>query len=192
MISFQLEKIPEISDATSNLPIEILIKQSCSNYEDSTVQKLVEMTQTQFNGELNAELLEQTQLAPDGVQRNRQRFSFVSVYNLALRFLPYIRGYLWKEWLFAAVCIIGYGVSLTFFFNRRIIYPSGCINPGEDDTNACAKTVEQVKEEFDLMDNYRYQFFISKMYFILILICSTINFRWEFDYFENEHRNGKN
>lgn len=189
-IHSHLEQVCEISQSGTQFPIETLIKQSCSSESTESVQKLAKLTASQFENTGNLQLFEQTQPSPDGVIRNRKRFSLHSVFSLSLRFLAYIRGHLWKIWLFTIISSLGYAYSLTFFFNTKIIYVSGCINL-EEDTRKCTKTTQEAEDEFLLIDNLRYTFFFSSIYFLLIMIGTLINFTQEFPYFLNEHRNGK-
>src|SRR5699024_3842638 len=112
-IQAHLEQITEIESTEPKFAIEMLIKHSCASHQDEIVQKLVSLTDQQYaTATVITELKEQTQLVPDGVLPNRKRFSILSVFALSLRFIAYIRGYLWKEWAFAAFNFIGYGIVL--------------------------------------------------------------------------------
>lgn len=191
-IAAHLNRIPEIaSTEMTNYPIETLIKHSCSKGVDSSTVKVLSSLTEKNLLKSTLRLEQDTQLVPDGVVPNRARFSLHSVYILILRYLVYIRGYLWKEWLPFLILYIMYGFQLSVFFDSAIALPSGCLNLEDDFNNTCSKTAEELKSEKQMFDNLRYNLFLSNLFIIIVMMQTGLNLMKELGLFFNEHRNGK-
>ena len=181
-----LDSTTDMSNRNVEQPIETLIKYSCSGTQIESVQKL--MANVLFIQP--EELLEEAQLVTDGVVQNRNRFSFVSVYILFCRYLCYIRGHLWKEWLFYVIMYLGYAFVIRIFFDPDIALPSGCLNLEDDFNNTCARSHEALMEDKMLANSFKFNFFMSNMFQFLVLVQISLSFGKELIYFSNEHRNG--
>lgn len=189
-ISGHLNQIQAISAAEMKYPIETLIKHSCSPESSPHVQALSKLVQQNMPKD-NFELEKDTQLVPDGFVSNRARFSLKSVYILILRYLMYIKGYLWKEWLPFLILYIAYGFQLSIFFDSAIALPSGCVNLEDDFNNTCSRSPEKMKEEKQMFDNLRYNLFLSNLFIIIVMMQTGLSLIKELGLFFNEHRNGK-
>ena len=188
-IRSNLSKIPDITN--SIVPIETLIKHSCSGHEDPIVRQLVRNANTQWELEsTRLQLNTETQPVTDGVQKNRQRFSIRYFYVLLLRYLTFWLTNLWKEWLFFAAVYILYSCVLHLYWDSNIAFVAGCLNPEDDFNNTCTQTPEKALEEKQLNDNVKFTFFMSDAFILLTIMHGTFMFYKEIDYFINEHRNG--
>ena len=192
-IQSHLSQISQIEPTPSQFAIETLIKHSCSDHRDDIVRRLVQLENDKFisNPENDIELNEQTQPVPDGILRNRPRFSIHSTYILTLRFFAYIRGYLWIELLCVYIGYLVYGSIVTFLFDHKMVHMTGCIKLEDDFNNTCAKTAQEVEDEFLLGDNLKFNHFFTNIYLFILTLSSSLSFFREYTYFENEHRNGK-
>ena len=177
-----------------NSPIELLVKHSCNGHHDPIVKQLIENNDQQFystnSEQIIIKLKEQTQFVPDGVLQNRTSFSLTSVYILSIRYIQYIFGHLWKQWLIYIAIYLMYSYLLTFFFDPQIALPSGCVRLDEDFNNTCDHTVDKIEEDNRLKKNFKYNFFVNNIFIFIILLQSSLNFRKEIVFFYNEHRNG--
>ena len=190
-IQAHLNRLPDVAQHSGHFPIETLITHSCSSHQDPLVQHLSQLNDQQFASNDSTERLSaETQLVPDGVVANRPRFSFHSILNLGYRYLLYIRGYLWIQWLVYFVVSFFFAINLRFLYSVRIIHSNGCVNV-EDDLTQCHKTAKEIQDEFDLTDNLSYNYFLTNIYMFLILISSSVNMASELPIFSNEHRNGR-
>ena len=127
---------------------------------------------------------------PDGVLLNRARFSVHSLLSLSHRYLAYIRGYLWIEWLFYFTISLAYAATLRLMFTTKMRTISGCVNL-EDDLDQCTKSAKDIEEEFLLKDILTCNYFYSIIYHLLVLLNSSFSFFSQYALFHNEHRNGK-
>jgi len=189
-ISGHLGQVPEIVTSKKSCPIETLIKHSCSGHEDPIVQKLCHVnSKSLLDDDVNLEA--DAQLAPDGVLANRTRFSLHSVFILSLRYLAYIRGYLWMEWLPFLVLYTIYGLLLNVFFDSSIALSSGCVSIDDDFNNTCSIKQEELEERMNIFANMKYNLFFSNMFVMIVMLQCGLNLVRELDLFWNEQRNGK-
>lgn len=186
---YRHHKLSGIINADCKYAIETLIKHSCSNHHNLMVQKLVRHNDNHMQVK-TSELLDDTQLVLDGVQKNRHRFSIRSSYILILRYLAYFIGHQWMESIFFAFNFFFYGFALRFFYERKMIYISGCLNIQEDDTSACRRTPENVEELYQLLNNFKFNFFYANFFLFFIVFQCSMSFLKELKFFKNEHRNG--
>src|SRR5699024_503513 len=126
-----------------------------------------------------------TQLVPDGVVKNRHRFSIYSVSVLSLRYSSYIQGYLWHHLLAFTVMVLIYAYQLTIFFDPNIALPSGCIDLEHDFNNTCLRSAEAILEEYQLTENYKYNYFMLVVFLFLLMLQSSLIFGKEFVHFIN-------
>lgn len=189
-ISEHLSQIPTISATEMAYPIETLIKHSCLSENSLNIQAFSTLVKRSLS-KANFQLEKDTQLVPDGVLSNRARFSLQSAYILILRYLMYIKGYLWKELLPFLILYILYGFQLSIFFDSAIALPSGCVNLEDDFNNTCSRFPEKMKEEKQMFDNLRYNLFLSNLFIIIVMMQTGLSLIKELGLFFNEHRNGK-
>lgn len=191
-ITTHLQSVSQIHSQECTYSIELLVKCSCRGHLDPVVQQLVVGNDQQFRQNCKQSILldKQTHLTPDGVIQNRTRFSIASSYVLTLRYLSYIYGHLWRDWLVYVAIFAAYSYVLTLFFEPQIALPSGCVDLEEDFNNTCGRTAEKIEEDEQLKKNFKYNFFMYNIFIFLILLQSSLNFRKEVVYFYNEHRNG--
>lgn len=178
------------SSEDSKLAIEKLIKHCCAGTEDPVVQRLVELQSDHLNH--SSAMEPGTYQSQDGVERNRKRFSLYSSYVLSLRYLAYLRGGAWKEYLFFLFNYLFYGYTLIWFYDVKMFNFVGCIDLAESDLNSsCTKSGHNMNETNLLLNNFKYNYFVMIFYLLFILVQSALTFRREMVYFECEHRNGK-
>ena len=186
-----LDKMPnDMASSDSTYPIEALINYSCLNHNEKSVQMLVQQTESQWS-ETERELSADTQLALDGVQRNRRQFSLRSTWILFRRYVAYFRGHLWPESAFFTFNYLIYGFSLRYVFDKAMIYDPGCLDISEDDTSTCQRNQANVEMLFQLINNFKFIFFFANFFqFFWVFQCSMSMLK-EWKFFTNEHRNGK-
>lgn len=173
-------------------PIEELIKHACNDWRHPIVQKLATANEKRLAEDGEAAWARQhLQLAPDGVPRNRARFTFASVWALAARYAAYIGGHLWKLYALQLVTYLSYGTVLSMVFPPDIASVSGCYDPEDDFNNTCSKSAEDIASDLLLEDNLRYTFLAQLVYLLLVAFSAAISFGGIFKYFVLEHRNGK-
>ena len=177
------------SNIESNYPIEELIKYSCLGTNNLTVNLLTDEHERSLKMD-QIKLVEDTQLVEDGVQQNRARFSFRSVGILLIRYLVYIRGFLWMHYFALNVFSFILIMLLIQFFGTDIAGPSGCINMEEDFNNTCTRTPEKIIEENLLTENYKYSFFGVTNFIFLVMLQSALIIGMDLVQLHNEHRNG--
>lgn len=169
-----------------------LIRHACNGWRNETVQRLAMVNERRRKGqeeELGGK--EHLQIAPDGIARNRARFSARSVAALTARYFAYIQGHLWRLYFLVAVTHLSYGSVLRQVFpTADIAGVSGCYDPEDDFNNTCTKSAEDIANDLLLEDNLRYTFLAQLVYLLLVAFCAAISFNSIFRYFLLEHRNG--
>ncbi len=178
------------SSDQSNSPIEVLIRHSCSGAEDRTVQRLVARSNLQWSSSNAWQLSQEAQLTPDGVQRNRTRFSLYSVYVAFLRYSVAFWQHLWKEYLLISANYLFYGVAIPLFYDRRMASLTGCFNLESDFNVLCSRDAQGVEVVFQLLNNFKYSFFFANFFMIFVLLQQALSFHKDLEVFTNEHRNG--
>ncbi len=126
----------------------------------------------------------------DSILVNRVRFSFRSVWILFTRYIAYLAGYLWKEWLVFLAMYLVYGFNLSIFFNPAIAQSSGCISLEEDFNNTCQWSAELQQNEKLMYENFFYTFFFTNLFVIFVMLQTPLTLHAELPLFLNEHRNG--
>src|SRR5699024_8197396 len=121
-------------------------------------------------------LTESTQHAPDGVLQNRPRFSLHSVAILSQRYFAYISGYLWRHLVAFIIITLIYGYQLTIFFDGGIASASGCIDLESDFNNTCHRSIEAILEEYQVTENYKYNYFMLVVFLFLLMLQSSLIF----------------
>lgn len=175
-------------DAHCQYPIETLITYSSSDISNSTVQKLTQLaTKSILNEELKSDF---AQIASDGLLPNRPRFSFVSSVILARRYLSHVLGHQWPLLLTFAVVNLIYGYQLTIFFHEHIAQPSGCVSLEDDFNSTCSRSAEKILNDFELVENYKYNYFMVGTFLFLLMLQTSLTFGRDALLMLNEHRNG--
>ena len=192
-IRSHLAQIPEfvVHTDSSKYAIETLIKQSCLDHNQHAVQLLSGHNNNKSKQDIfNHDLTTDTQMVLDGVQKIRQRFSLTTTYILFCRYLAYFRGHLWFESVFFSMNYLIYGFALRFFYEKSMIYIPGCLNINEDDTTMCRRTKESVEVIYQLLNNFKFNFFYTNFFLFFIVFQFSMSLLKELKYFANEHRNG--
>jgi len=76
------------------------------------------------------------------------------------------------------------------FFDAQIAIPSGCISFDADFNNTCSLSEESINDHMLMLQNLRYNLFLSTMFSFLIMTQITLNLMKELELFLNENRNG--
>ena len=184
-----------IDHNNTNKGFASLSDQYSNNLPDQSTHSITTAT-TFTKTTITTRLQQETQLVPDGVGSmvtNRNRFSLASVRILCQRYIAYIRGYLWHHLVAFIILSLTYGYILTIFFDPAIARPSGCLDIEDVHFNAtlCLRTPEKILEEYQLTENYKYNYFWLVVFLFLLMLQSSLIFGKEFVQFQNEHRNGK-
>ena len=181
-----LTELPDAKPSDPRYAIEDLIRISSCSIDNKLVQSMAKLVKTKNSKSLP----EETHLVPDGVQKNRRRFSLMVMYILTQRYFCYFRGTLWKFWLFFMINYFFYGISLRIFYDKSMVYYSGCISLEDDFNQICSRSQKSVDEMSLMLNNFKYNFFFATFFLFFILVQFSLNFLLELQLFTNEHRNG--
>ncbi|XP_075585835.1 uncharacterized protein LOC124495078 isoform X2 [Dermatophagoides farinae] len=184
-----LTKVSDRMDQDDIFPVEELIKYSCLSYEDPSVQDLV----TSSNEKMLTQdviISEETTPVMDGIPTNRYRFSMKSVWILMIRYVFYVRGYLWPILALMYGLYLCFGITMNILFDHNMIFIDGCVNLEDEFNSTCNQTQEKDDEDFHLEASFIYVAFSYGMFLFLVLVQSAIMFSKEIVFFCNEHRNG--
>lgn len=174
--------------ALSQYPIETLIRYSSSDFSTPLVQQLFQLaTKSILNEELKSDF---AQIASDGLLPNRPRFSFLSSVILARRYLSHVIGHQWPLLLTFAIVNLIYGHQLTIFFHAHIAQPNGCVSLDDDFNSTCSRSAEKILSDFELIENYKYNYFMVGIFLFLLMLQTSLTFMKDFALMQNEHRNG--
>ncbi|KAF7491659.1 ABC transporter G family member 40 [Sarcoptes scabiei] len=189
-IAENLFKIPDINlpePCGCTVTTEELMKYSCLSHDNLLVQKLRVLSDNEIIVEGEESLRKDLVLLPDGIQRNRPRFTMNSFRFLFYRYWIYQKNYLWLETISYMALYLFHAFMLRFLFNPSIVQTSGCVNL-EDDFKALAS--DRLQEQIDLVNNSCFTILINVFFLLIFLVQSGFALTKEFVYFFNEHRNG--
>ncbi|XP_075680900.1 uncharacterized protein LOC113790209 [Dermatophagoides pteronyssinus] len=184
-----LSKVSDRVDRDDIFPVEELIKYSCLNYEDSSVQDLVASSDLQITSQ-DLIVSEETTPVMDGIPTNRNRFSMKSVRVLMMRYTFYVLGYLWPILCLMYGLYLCFGLTLNILFDHNMIFTDGCVDLQDEFNSTCNQTQDKEDEDFHLDASFIYVCFGYGMFLFLVLVQSAIMFSKEMVFFRNEHRNG--
>ena len=177
--------IPEMHGIECKYPLDLLVSYSCKGSQNSTVQSLAQINNNQ-NLVSDSLLLKSTREIDEMPFLNRTRFSLQSVFILSRRYLVYIGGHLWKEWLVLAGLYLSYGYVLSLCFNRNIVNAAGCTQVGAD-----FQSVTFLTDQQNMATNIKYNIVAWCIFLLIVTVQTVVNWFREYELFVNEHQNGK-
>lgn len=183
-------QIPGFELSDEKVPIDELIKYSCSNFHsDLMVQELV--SKNDLNIKMKNTLVEtETQFVSDGIPLNRIRFSLNHLAILCHRYFSFTLGYQWHQWISYFGIYIFYAIILRLIFDSNIGQADGCISLEDDFNQICNRTEERIQNETKLWENGQYIFFAFNIFSLFVMFQYGLSFMKEFQHFFNEHHNG--
>ena len=176
----------------SQLPIEVLLKYSCNEYNDINTIQMVKKAKEIESQLIASRFPDETLVSPDGIRRLSKRFFLRDLWLLIKRGMTYNLRFYWKILLFQFCAYILFGLLLRVLFNPNIGRPSGCISFDDDLNNTCAKTETNLEDEKQLTANLKFNFYAIAAVVSTSMSATILSFAFDIKIFLNEQRNGRN
>ena len=180
-----------IEFSESQLPIEVLLKYSCNEFNDTNVELMVGKTKITEKDLIASRSSDETLLYMDGIRHVSKRFYIRDLWLLLKRGVTYNLRFYWKIILFQFCIYIIFGLMLRVLYNPNIGYPSGCISFDDDFKNTCTKTEAKLEEEERMTTNLKFNFYTMICVVFFTISATVLSFAMDIKVFLNEHRNGQ-
>lgn len=169
-------------------PIEVLIKYSSNECNESLLSKLLSKTDEGID-RLRDRCAEDKNLSAKEIQFLSKRFFFDDFCVLMSRNVRQLYQYYWKYLLLKTTAILLFGYSLTLLFSPEMAKPSGCLSVDQE-VGKCFQT-DKAKGEALITQHIYFNFIALLLFLIFELVSTTITFTNEVKVFFNEHRNSE-
>ena len=179
-----------INITEEQIPIEVLLKYSCNQFDDKYVQQMTEITKEIEMISINERKDNEIDLYGDGIKQFHKRFYLGDLWLLLKRGLTYNIRFYWKINLMQIIAFIGFGLMLRILYNPNIGIPSGCISFDDDFNNTCIKTKEKLEEEKRLNSNFKYNVVLVMLCTVNTMLVTVLSFSFDIRIFFNEQKNG--
>ena len=174
----------------AQIPIEVLLKYSCNEFNDKNVEQMMERTKIYEKAVIESRSTEEVMVYPDGIKILSKRFFIWDLWLLLKRGLTYNFRFYWKILLMQFFIYVIFAFLLRLLYNPNIGIPSGCVSFDDDFNNTCAKTDQKLAEEERLATNLKYNFYIMICVVFFTMTATVLTFAMDIKLFLNEHRNG--
>ena len=178
----------EIVLKKEELPIEVLLKYSCNDFNNENVEQMIKKTK-----ESEKELIRSRssrEVHSEGIEKISKRFYCNDLWILLQRGMTYTLQFYWKIYLFQIIIYIFFGLVFKLLFNSNIGIPSGCVSFDEDFNNTCAKTEAKLEEEDRIITNLKFNFFLTICVLVFTATATILSFSFDIKIFFNEQKNG--
>ena len=180
----------DIECTDTQLPIEVLLKQSCNDLNDTNVERMVEKTRNQEKQLIESRAPNETLVFHNGIRRLSKRFYIRDLWLLLKRGLTYNLRFYWKISVLQLIIHVIFALMLRVLFHSDIGHPTGCVSFEEDFNNTCAKSESKIREENQLMLNLKFNFYVMICAVFFTVTATVFSFAMDLKMFINEQRNG--
>ena len=167
----------------NQVPIEVILK-VCSKGDNNLVKQMVNKCKRDLldtNTDKMIEIINES-------NSFSKRFVAIDFFNLLLRTMTikYLRQ--WKEISIQILIYLSIAYTMKLIVSPDMVIPNGCLEI--DFGMGCNETLEDIKNEFFLKQNIRYNLYFTISLSLVIVIIHSLTFCTDFKILSNECKNG--